>query len=135
MNGACCYRYTDAQWETYCSEMVSRSYDECMTIVGSDDYGETPDGIDGPAASGRGPDHCCFRQACGPWEELCRSVSGSGPGPAGAGFSYAAETDVCAAGSCACEGSFTPEARGRHTLVILLNGESIQGGEVTIDVR
>ena len=35
----------------------------------------------------------------------------------------------------ACEGTFTPVARGRHTLAVLLGGRPLSGGEIVMDVR
>ena len=35
----------------------------------------------------------------------------------------------------ACEGTFTPVAKGRHTLVVLLGGQPLSGGEIVLDVR
>ena len=35
----------------------------------------------------------------------------------------------------ACEGTFTPVAKGRHTLVVLLGGQLLSGGEIVREVR
>ena len=35
----------------------------------------------------------------------------------------------------ACEGTFTPVAKGRHTLVVLLGGQPLSGGEIVREVR
>ena len=35
----------------------------------------------------------------------------------------------------ACEGTFTPVARGKHTLAVLLGGRPLSGGEIVMDVR
>ena len=35
----------------------------------------------------------------------------------------------------ACEGTFTPVARGKHTLAVLLGGRPLSGCEIVMDVR